>query len=99
MKFFLSKSRQVSTFLTRRIGLNSATMWSKYVSSNVWRDFTLPVSAFATVVWKTFNGKFTAKLILCYLADANIESRRTLNTLFHKYLKQMLVTFEENRMI
>ena len=34
----------------------------KYISNNVWRDFKLPVSAFATVARKSFNGKFTAKI-------------------------------------
>ena len=37
-------------------------MWFKNVSNNVWRDFRLPVSAFATVARKRFNGKFTAKI-------------------------------------
>ena len=37
-------------------------MWSKYVLNNVWTDFRFPVSAFATVAWKNFNGKFTAKM-------------------------------------
>ena len=35
-------------------------MWS--VLNKVWRDFRLPVTEFATVAWKSFNGKFTAKI-------------------------------------
>ena len=37
-------------------------MWSKHVSNNVWRNFGLAVSAFATVVPKNFNGKFAVKI-------------------------------------
>ena len=47
------------------------------------RDFRLPVSAFAAVAWKTFNGTFTAKInflgrtyfhIYVTIADADIEN-------------------------
>ena len=41
---------------------NFSSMWSKYVSNNVWRDLRLPVSDFSTVAWKSFNLKFTAKI-------------------------------------
>ena len=33
----------------------------QYVSNNEWRDFSLSVSAFASVVQKTFNCKFSEK--------------------------------------
>ena len=36
-------------------------MWSKYVSSNVCRDFRRPLSTFAMVERKSFNGKFKSK--------------------------------------
>ena len=40
----------------------SLSMWSKYVSNNVWRDYRLPVSTFVTVARKIFIGKFTSKI-------------------------------------
>ena len=39
-------------------------MWFKYVPNNVWKDFRLPESAFATVARESFNGKFSAKIDL-----------------------------------
>ena len=71
---------------------------------NVWRDFRLPMSSLATVKRKSFNGKFAAKIdfptcILCYIADADIGSLKSLHTLFDKYLDHMLVKFEQNRMV
>ena len=41
---------------------NFTSMWSKCLSNNVWRDFRLPMSAIATAVGKSFNGKFTSKI-------------------------------------
>ena len=60
--------------------------------------------ASATVARKSFNGKFTAKInfpigILCYIADADNGSLKSLQTLFDKYLDYMLVKFEQNRMV
>ena len=57
------------------------------------------------IAGKSFNGKFTAKMdfpILYFyvtIADANIWSRKSLHTIFDKYLDQMLVKFEQNCMI
>ena len=47
---FLSKSSKFCTFWTIRVGSTFASMWSKYVSNYVKRDFRIPLSAFATVV-------------------------------------------------
>ena len=58
----MSKSSKFCTFWAIQFGSNFASKWSKYVSNNVRRDFRLPVSAFATVARKVFNGKFTAKI-------------------------------------
>ena len=47
------------------------------------------MSAVATVAWKSFNGKFTAKIdfpigYLCHhIDDADIESPKSLHILFH----------------
>ena len=78
-------------------------MWYKHFVRNVWRDFRPPMSALATVARKSFNGKFTAKIdfpighfTLPYIADADIGS---LHKLFDKYLDDMLVNFEQNRMV
>ena len=50
-----------------------------YVSNNIWSDFRLPMSAFATVVasWQCFNGKFTAEIdfhFMLSLLNADIGS-------------------------
>ena len=37
--------------------------------------------------------------ILCYIADADIGSLKSLHTLFAKYLDHMMVKFEQNRMV
>ena len=84
---------------------NFTSMWSKYLSNNVWRDFWLPMSALATVAGKNFNGKFTAKfdfpharVFYITIVDGDIGSLKSLHTLFDKYLDHMLVKFEQNRM-
>ena len=60
--------------------------------------------AFATVARNSFNVKFTAKNIFRYsilitITDADIESLKSLHTLFDKYLDHMLMKFEHNRMV
>ena len=47
---FLSESSKFCTFLTIRFGSNNASMWSKYVSNNIWRDLKLPVPLFSDQV-------------------------------------------------
>ena len=40
-------------------------MWYKYLFKEcIWRDFRLPMSALATAVRKSFDGKFTVKIDL-----------------------------------
>ena len=64
---FVQNLKILYTFLTIRMiwcGSNFASMWSKYVlSNNFQRDFRIPVSAFATLARRSFNGKLTAKLV------------------------------------
>ena len=54
----------------------------------VWEDLRLPISAFATISRKSFNGKFTAKIDFPFLTfyvaivDADIGSIKSLHTLF-----------------
>ena len=55
------------------------------------------MSVLATVAGKSFNGKFTAKIdfplgFYITIADADIGSLKSLQTLFDKYLDHMLVT-------
>ena len=65
------------------------------------------MSAFATVVRKCFNGKFTAKIgfyirnFIVIITDADIGSLKSLHPLFDidKYLNHMLVKLEQNRMV
>ena len=71
-------------------------MWLKYVSNNVWRDFSLSVLAFASVALKSSNCKFTAKnsfsdrAFYVTITDADIEGLKSLRTLFDKYLNHMM---------
>ena len=61
--------------------------------------------ALATVARKTFNGKLMAKIdfpighFMLPLLDADIGSLKSLHTLFDTYVDQMLVEFEQNRMV
>ena len=77
-----------------------ASMWSRYVTNNVWRDFTLSVSVIATVARKSCNGKFSAKIDLptgpqyVIITDPDIGSLKSLHTLFDNYLDHMLVKLE-----
>ena len=63
------------------------------------------MSALATVTWKSFEGKFIAKIdfpiryFMLPVADADIGSPKSLHTLFDKYLDHMLVKFKQNRMV
>ena len=63
------------------------------------------MSALATVVRKSFNGKFTAKIwfsdqaFYVTIADADTGGLKSLHTLFDKYLDHMLVEFEQNSMV
>ena len=63
------------------------------------------MSAIATAVGKSFNGKFTSKIdffdrvFYVTIADADIGSLKSLHTLFDKHLDHMLVQFEQNCMI
>ena len=60
------------------------------------------MSALATVAWKSFDGKFAAKIdfpIGHFIADADIGSLMSRHTLFDKYLDHMLVKFEQNRIV
>ena len=42
---FLPKRSKLCIFPTIRICSNFTSMWSKWLSNNVWRDFRLPMSA------------------------------------------------------
>ena len=54
----------------------------------------LPVSAFATVARKNFDGKFTAIIdFYVTITGADIGSLESLHTLFDMYLNHMLVKF------
>ena len=63
------------------------------------------MSALATAAGKSFDGKFTVKIdfsigyFYIVIADADIESLKSLHTLFDKYFDHMLVKFEQNRMV
>ena len=42
---------------------------------------------------------FSAQVFYVTIADADIGSRKSLHTLFDKYLDRILVKFEQNRMV
>ena len=42
---FLPKSSKFWIFLTKRFCSNFTSMWSKYLSNNVWKKYRLPMSA------------------------------------------------------
>ena len=91
-------------FWTIWFGLHFASMWLQYVSNNVCRDFSLSASAFATVALRSSKCKFTEKsfsdrTFYVTITDADIESLKSLRTLFNKYLDHMLMKFEQNRMV
>ena len=70
------------------------------MGANVWRDFIHPRSALSRVAGRNCTGKFTATIdfpmgIYVTIADADIESVKSLPTLFKTYLDHMLVKFEQ----
>ena len=79
------KAQNFVYFLTIPFCSNFASMWYKLLLRNVWRDFRLPMSAIATVAWKSLNGKFTAKIdvpieyFYVTITDADIGSRKSLH--------------------
>ena len=80
------------------------SLWYKHFSRNVWRDFRLSMSALATVAGKVLTANLLQKLIFrsgiyVTISDADIESLKSLHTLFDKYLDHMLVKFEQNHMV
>ena len=90
---FLGGQKAIWPFRIIWFGSNFASMWSKYVSNNVWRDFRLLVSAFETVARKSFNGKSTTFYVTITYAD--IGSLKSLYTLFDKYLDDLLVNLNK----
>ena len=101
LNIFLPKSSIFCTVRTIQFCSNYTSMWSKYLSNNVWRDFRLPMSASAMVTWITrsenrFLQYLPLKLFPATVANADIESLKSLHTLFSKYMDHTLVKFEQN---
>ena len=65
----------------------------------------LSVSPFATIARKSFKGKFYCKnrvsdqAFCVTITDSDIGGLKSLHTLFDKYLNQVLVKFEQSRMV
>ena len=93
-RFFLSCS------LDHTILFKFPSIWYKHSLRNVWRNFRLPMSALATVAEK-FTPKidFPIGYFILPLLILDIESLKSLHTLFYKYLDHMLVEFKQNRMV
>ena len=83
---FLPKSTKFCIVPTIQFCSNFTSMWSKYLSNNVWRDFRLPMSALAMVAGKSINCKFTAKndfgCLVSYvtIADADTGNLKSLQS-------------------
>ena len=68
---FLSKSSKLCAFRTIRYGSNFASMWSKYLSSNVWKDLRLPVPVLQRYHGRVLTSNWLQEFIfqsgiLCY---------------------------------
>ena len=96
--FLRQKKSNFCTFSTIRFASNFASTWSKYRWNNVWRDLRLPVSAFATVAWKSFIDIYDRSFYVT-TTDVDIGNLKSLHTLCHKYLDHMLVKFIQNRLV
>ena len=63
------------------------------------------MSDFATVAWKSLNGKnypqidFPHRAFYITFTDPDIRSPKSLRTLFDKFLDHMLVKCEQNRIV
>ena len=80
-------------------------MWHKYIANNVGRDIKLAMLTFVTAALKSFDSKFTAKIDFPYeafyftITDADMQSLKSLHTLFDKYLDHVRVEFDGNRIL
>ena len=106
----------LTIFLSKcsRFCSNFTSMWSNYLSNNVWRDFRIPMSASAMVYsipdWKiNFYSRLPLKLFLATVATwwhwksiislYIIDKSQNLERSVDKYLNHMLVKFEQNYMV
>ena len=107
--FFCQKNSKFCTFWTIRFSSNFVTMWSKYVSNNVWKTSDLRCQhlqkwyekiqiliLFSNLMEKSW---FSNRIFYVIITNADIESLKSLHTLFDKYLNHMLMKFEQNRML
>ena len=107
---FLSKSSQFCVVYPTRFCSNFTSMWYKHFFKEYMER--LKTSTFfhstvlATVEWKSFNGKFAAKIdfpigyfmLLLYFGCWYWKCKVS-PCIFYKYLEYMLVKFEQNRMV
>ena len=98
---FLLKSSKFCIFRTMRFCSNFTSMWSKYFSNNVRRDFRPSVSN-GNLKWPDRGSIFAVilplKLFRATVANANPESLKSRHTLLDTYLDYMLEKFESNRL-
>ena len=92
-------------FCIMRFCLNFTSMWSKYPSNNVWRDFRLAKVSISNGNIKCPIGKsifavnLPLKLFRTTVANADTRSQKSLYTLLDTYLGHMLAKFEPNRVV
>ena len=102
-----SKSSKFCIVRTVRFCSNFTSMWSKYLSNSVWRDFRLPMSPCSNynvglkypIRKSFFTVNLPSKLLPTAVANADIGNVKSLNTFLLKCLYHMLVKFERNRMV
>ena len=69
LTIFLSKSSRFCTFRAIRFSSNFTSMWFKYLSNNVWRDFRCQhqlCNIRYPIVKSIFFGTFVIKTLPCY---------------------------------
>ena len=104
--FFWSKSSIFCIVRTTRFCSNFTSVWSKYVSNNVWRDFNTTSNVSISngnikypIVKSIFAVNLLLKLFPATVANANIASLKSLHTFLIKCLYYMLVKFEQSRIV
>ena len=80
-------------------------MYGEISTSNVSISNDSMMSALATIAMKSSHGKFTAKIdfpigyFMLTIADVDIDSKKSLYTLFDTYLDHTVVKFEQICMV
>ena len=105
LTIFCQKSSKFCIFRTMRFCSNFTSMWFKYLSNNVWRDFRLKNVSVSNGNLKFPIGKpifavnLSLKLSRTTVTNATTESLKSLHTLFDTFSDYILAKFEPNRIV